>query len=185
MLCLAQSSHDATSDPPAMGLGLPMLPSHILELGPEMSEEAKSRITTGWLTSYFQHSGFTTRDFHGLDAAPSAIRVPSLWNMSLTEATDIIDPGPWNAFEFPVLWNFQSQSNTIYKAVMFDRAVRDELPHMKIWLTIGDASLPFCISALWSIQDDEKIHGGDINYKVLPGMNHFVSCCSTPSHFPR
>lgn len=165
-----------------MALGLPTLPNHMLRLGPQISQEAKSRILISWLTSYFQHSGFTTRDFHGLDAAPSIMRVPSLWNMSLTEATDIIDPGPCNTFDFPLLYSLQSQANAIYKAVMLDGAARDELPHMKIWLAVGDASVPFCVSVLWYVQDDDKTHGGNVNYKVLHGKNHFVSCCFTPSH---
>jgi hypothetical protein len=47
---------------------------------------------------------------------------------------------------------------------------------MKVWLLVGDASLPFCIAALWSVQDVDKARGGgNVNYEVLHDVNHFVS----------
>lgn len=114
---------------------------------------------------------------------PSIHRVPSVWNMSLTEAAYIIDTGSHNAFDGLLLSKCQPEANAVYKAAIFDRVVRHQLPHMKSWLLIGSASIPTCISSLWSIQDDDKANGGDnISYKVLPGMNHFASCFSMPLH---
>jgi hypothetical protein len=140
---------------------------------------------TGWLTSYFQHSGLPARDLQGLDVVPSMTRAPSLWNISMTEAADIIEMVPCNTFDNPFLMSCHPQTNALYKAAIFDKAYKDKLPHMKSWLLVGDASLAVCISALWSVQDDDKAHGGgNVNYKVLPGMNHFVSCCHAPFHPP-
>ena len=148
----------------------------MIALGLNIPEETRSRIIVGWITSYFQHSDLSSRNLHGLDTAPSIIRVPSLWNMSLDEATDMIDAHPYIAFDNPFLASCRPQANAVYKAAMFDRVVRDQLPHMKRWLLVGDASLPICISAWWSLHDDDNAHGGDnVNYKVLPGQNHFVS----------
>ncbi|KAF8224406.1 alpha/beta-hydrolase [Tricholoma matsutake] len=162
-------------DPPEIALGLPTFPGHALVLGPAMSEAARSRVITCWITSYFQHSGLHTHDLHGLKVVPSIHRVPSVWNMSLTEAAYIIDTGSHNAFDGLLLSKCQPETNAVYKAAIFDRVVRHQLPHMKSWLLIGSASIPTCISSLWSIQDDDKANGGDnISYKVLPGMNHFV-----------
>ena len=177
LLRLGQSLLNFTSEPPTIAFGLPTLPAHLTLPGTNISEETRSRIIIGWITSYFQHSGLSTHDLCGLDAAPSIIRVPSLWNMSSDEATDMIDTRPYNAFDNPFLASCRPQANAVYKAAMFDGIVRDQLPHMKRWLLVGDASLPICISALWSVQDDDRAHGGDnVNYKVLPGQNHFVSC---------
>jgi pimeloyl-ACP methyl ester carboxylesterase len=181
----AQSSLNFTSEPPAISFGFPTFPAHMIVLGPNISEEARTGIIVGWITSYFQHSGLSTHELSGLSVVPSIIRVPSLWNMSLSEAADMIDAGSYAAFDHPFLLNFIPQANAVYKAAMFDGVVKDRLPHMKRWLLVGDATLTICISALWSVQEDDKARGGgNANYKVLPGQNHFVSCCSIPFHTP-
>ena len=97
--------------------------------------------------------------------------------MSFVEAEDIMDLNQYLSSDASFLQNYQHQKYTNYKAILFNRAVRDRLPWVKNWLLIGDASPQFCVSVLWSVQDNDKVYGGgNVNYKVLHGMNHFVSC---------
>jgi hypothetical protein len=176
MLHFQSSQNYPNSDPPAIALGLPTPPALNLSLGPAIPQETVMRFTTNWITSYFQHSGFTTRDVSGLDIVPSTMRVPSIWNMSAKESADIIDLGPSPTFDFPLVGGLSHENHESYIAATFGTAVRDQLSHMKIWLLVGDASLSICISAFWSVQDDDNARGGaNINYKVLRDSNHFVS----------
>jgi hypothetical protein len=144
---------------------------------PAISVEKKMQMSMNWLSSYFEHSGLLTRDPTSLVIVPSTTRVPSTCNMSSAEAADIMQIDPYITFDDLFLRNCQHQENVNYKAGLFGRAVRDRLPRMSHWLLIGDAAPAFCVSLLWSIQDDDEAYGGgNVNYKVLPGMNHFVSC---------
>jgi hypothetical protein len=103
-----------------------------------------------------------------------------MWNMSAKESRNIIDLGPSPTFDMPLLMDLPQQNHESYIAATFDSAVRGQLPRMKVWLLVGDASLPFCIAALWSVQDDDKARGsGNVNYEVLHDVNHFVSYHST------
>lgn len=65
-----------------------------------------------------------------------------------------------------------------YRKACFDQNLKSLLPKMKVWMVTGDATASFSIVSLWAIQDDDAQRGGNnVNYKVLPGTNHFVSCC--------
>ena len=179
LLRLATSLQNFALEPPTFSLGLPSAPAHMpgVDDSPAISDEKKARLLMNWLSSYFEHSGLLTRDPTGLDVVPSVTRIPSTWNMSLAEATDIMHIDQYITFDNLFLRNCQHQVNVNYKAVLFGRAVRGRLPRMDNWLLIGDASIAPCVSVLWSIQDDDKAYGGgNVGYKVLPGMNHFVSC---------
>lgn len=165
-------------EPPSHGLGLSPAPAHMPGVSDNstISDEKKTRILMNWISSYFEDSGLLTRDPMGLGTVPSITRVPSMSNMTMAEAEDIMDIDQYLTSDVPFLRSCQHQKHVNYKAVLFDRAVRDRLPRMNNWLFIGDASSSYCISVLWSVQDDDEAYGGgNVNYKVLPGMNHFVS----------
>jgi hypothetical protein len=178
LLHFIQSSqnHRINLEPLPIALGLPTPLSLQFSLGPALPQETRMRFITSWITSYFQHSGFAACDTSGFDIVPSTICVPSLWNMLAGECANMIDLGPSPTFDFPLLGGLPHQNHESYIAATFDNAVQDQLSYMKVWLLVGNASLPVSISALWSVQDDDKARGGgNVNYKMLHSANHFVS----------
>ena len=95
--------------------------------------------------------------------------------MSPQDIADIIDEGPHLVVDAPIITNCQPQAAVTYKKGMYSLAARGLLPKMKIWELVGDATLAPSLTTLWFLQDDDAAHGGGfINYKVIPGHNHFV-----------
>ena len=158
--------------------GLPM-PAQIYspELDTFIPEGSRLRAMVIWLTSYFQHGDLSTRDTNIIEyVVPATSRQPSIYNMSQKDMTEIIEEAPYSAFDTPMALNCMPQTHAVYERANFDKSIKALLPHLKIWVLTGGATLSFPIAALWTIQDDEKAHGcNDINYKMLPHMNHFVS----------
>ncbi|THH19421.1 hypothetical protein EW146_g1768 [Bondarzewia mesenterica] len=165
------------AEPPSIAFGLPFPPQ---TFSPQIdtSIPAKARIPafTLWITSYFQHGDLSTRDTNVLEyVLPATFRMPSIWNMSSVEIADIIDEGPNSTVETPFALNFMTQALAVYNKATFDKSTRALLPHLKVWEISGDATASFSLAALWSMQDDDKAHGGNnINYKIVPGANHFM-----------
>ena len=96
--------------------------------------------------------------------------------MSQDDISNIVEASPYQTFDLPFALNFLPQLHAIYETATFDKTIRARLPRMQIWQITGDATVSFCLAALWSIEDDDKAHGGNnVNYKMLPGMSHFVS----------
>jgi hypothetical protein len=96
--------------------------------------------------------------------------------MSQTEIADIVDSVPYTTVDTPMALSCMPQSNTVYKTATFDKAVKAKLPHMQVWELTGEATASFSLAALWSMQSDDKAHGGNnIRYKMVPHVNHFVS----------
>ena len=144
----------------------------------------KTRISymTRWLTSYFAHGDLSTRDLDAVEyVLPSTSRIPTLWNMSSQEIADIVDEGPHLVADAPLLLNCYPQAAATYKKGTYSAAARALLPKMKIWELMGDATTAVSLCTFWILQDDDAAHGGGfINFKVIPGHNHFVrSFCST------
>src|ERR1700733_519546 len=96
-----------------VSLGLPSAPAHMPGMGdnPAISDEKKARMFMNWLSSYFDHSGLLIRDLTGLDIVPSITRVPSMWNMSLAKAADIMHIDQYITFDDLFVRNCQHQEN--------------------------------------------------------------------------
>ena len=180
VLCSPASTsliHIRSEEPPSGALGLPRAPKHWT---PRLDESLPMHVRvskmTRWLTGYFAHGDLSTRDLDVIEyVLHSTSRIPSLWNMSPKDIADIIDEGPHLVVDAPIITNCQPQAAATYKKGMYSPAARGLLPKMKVWELVGDATLAPSLTTLWFLQDDDAAHGGGfINYKVIPGHNHFV-----------
>lgn len=175
------STHLLLVDPPSIVFGLPLPPqTYSPELDSFIPAKSQTAAFTIWITSYFQHGDLSTRDLNNLDyAVPATFRAPSIYNMSQSEIADMIDTVPYTTIDTPMMLGMMPQSNEMYKKALFDKSIRKQLPNMQVWNLIGDATASFGLAALWSMQDDDKAHGGNnVKYKIVPRMNHFVSLMS-------
>lgn len=128
-----------------------------------------------WVTSYFEHGDLSKRDPNVISyVLPSIIRVPSIFTMSKSQYDSIVDSS-----NNPVLDAYFVGMNTSLEAnfrkATFDKNVRKLLPNMKTWFFTGDLAASFGVHALLVLQDEnDNAGGGHINFKVAPGINHFV-----------
>ena len=70
-----------------------------------------------------------------------------------------------------------TQLRASYDKACFGVGARAKVPHMKIWVLIGDVTLPFGIAATWQVEADNNSKGGgkSVSVKWVPSTNHFVS----------
>ncbi|KZT03859.1 uncharacterized protein LAESUDRAFT_738141 [Laetiporus sulphureus 93-53] len=161
-------------EPPALALGLPIAPAawspHIDFSVPEC---IRPQMFTPWITSYFNHGDLSTRNRDVLSyIVPSLDRIPSIYNMSAEERREIVDE---SVDHMSAMFVCMPQAVARYRRACFDRSLRALLPKMKVWCFTGDATSWSQIDAFWLIEKDNADRGGGfINFKVLPGLNHFM-----------
>lgn len=127
-----------------------------------------------WCTSYFDHADLSERNLDKLSwVLASSSRVPSFYN-GMPAA--IQHHGEDAATDLLFLLGCYKQLLPAYRRAFFDPKV---FPAMKRSVLCGDKTSAFALAALWAVQDDEKdqkVEGAKaIDYKILPGANHFVS----------
>lgn len=141
-------------------------------------QELRFKAFGQWITSYFEHGDLTKRDLNLLSyILASTVRPPTIFNMSAAEIKDTVFDGPDAMVDLPFLINLKSQINASYRKAFFDPATADLFPKLKISLVAGDRSPSWGPAGMWAVQDDEKaseLGSGRINFKLVPGVNHFV-----------
>ena len=165
----------ACLEPPAPILGLSMPPgAWFFEMDESIPLQHRRRMGTIWITSYFDHGDLTSRDPSVLSyIVPSITRAPTIYNMSPEEFSTIVDE---TVSELEVMAFCGKQSNDNYLKVCFDKATRLAVPHLSIHALCGTKGPSFSPAAFWDMQNDDNTRGGGhINFKVIPGTNHFVS----------
>lgn len=135
-----------------------------------------------WITSYFQHGDLSTRDPNVLSfVLPAIFRPPSVFNMSVAQLAAMTNTTPAAGSDALLIANLQPQLLASYRQALFDPAVRAALPLMTATELTGDVTAEFGIVAFWQIQDDDAAAGGGrVRFKLLHGVNHFVSRRSVP-----
>ncbi|GJE99279.1 alpha/beta hydrolase [Phanerochaete sordida] len=129
-----------------------------------------------WITSYFAHGDFSTRDPDVVEyIVPSPTRVPSIYHMNDAQREAIVcGESTWTS-EVPFMVFCEPQFYATYQRAAFDEAVRDRFPNMKVWALVGDCGASFAFTALFKMQEeDEACGGGNINFRIIKGGNHFM-----------
>ncbi|KAI0316475.1 Alpha/Beta hydrolase protein [Amylostereum chailletii] len=126
-----------------------------------------------WVTAYFDHGNLSTRDPNVLQyILPSFTRMPSIWNDSARIDTTL-ETGT-NAFIDLEMLNATPQLHADYVGSVFNDTVSAILPNLKRWFIYGTRTASFGIYAGWVVQDNNTELGGNVQFKVIPGVNHFI-----------
>ncbi len=127
-----------------------------------------------WCTSYFDHADLSERNLDKLSwVLASSSRGAFILQRN---ACGHSAHGEDAATDLLFLLGCYKQLLPAYRRAFFDPKV---FPAMKRSVLCGDKTSAFALAALWAVQDDEKeqkVEGAKaIDYKILPGANHFVS----------
>ncbi|TFK80897.1 alpha/beta-hydrolase [Polyporus arcularius HHB13444] len=164
-------------EPPQVALGLPPVPkSWSPQYDKSITPGQALRIGIHWLTSYFRHGDLSTRSLDALEyVVPATYRAPSIYTMSDAEVAQMVSydlAGP------DAMWfmNSRTQLRASYERACFDSGLRAKMPHMKVWLVVGDVTPSFAIAAAWQVEaDDQRLGGGNsVRVKWVRGSNHFM-----------
>ncbi|TFK82037.1 alpha/beta-hydrolase [Polyporus arcularius HHB13444] len=160
---------------PLVALGVPEAPqSWTPQLETSIRPDQAGLIGVQWLTSYFKHPDLSSRSFDGVEwVVPATYRAPTIYNMSDAEIAQIL------TFEGAMLdatWYMSSaaQLRASYERACFGSDIKSKLPHMKISVVVGDATLALGLVAAWQIEDDSKRNGTEVKVKWIKGGNHLV-----------
>lgn len=140
--------------------------------------EQRDAAFSHWITAYFKHGDVTLHNPSALSyVVPATTRVPSIYNMSKNELARMVHPRKTPGADLLLVSGASSRVlNASYKKACYDPTVRTQLPSMKVWVVNGDSSASICVAAFWAVEDDDKARGGGcVNFRMVPGGNHFAS----------
>lgn len=126
-----------------------------------------------WLTSYFEHGDLSAKVVDAIEyIVPSCRRRPTIYDFPSLDFAEIVDE---SVVELPGMFMSMPQANAVYRRASYAANLKTLAPHLKKTLIVGDATLSFCIACLLSIRADNEAAGGDIQFVLVAGANHFVS----------
>lgn len=150
-------------------------------LGGGAPDDVQLGFAIQWLTAYFKHGHLSKRRLDDLSfILPATTRPPSIYNMTADQVAQIVYEPPISGFDGLSMASLSTQTLDNFRNACFGGNAVRLMPSMKTWIIIGDATLAPMIAAFWAVQDEDKASGGgSIHYKVMKGVNHFVSDCLT------
>ncbi|KAJ4478447.1 Alpha/Beta hydrolase protein [Lentinula aciculospora] len=164
-------------EPAPLALGLPSPTKNWAPLREtSIPEGLRFKAFAHWITSYFDHGDISKQDFDSLSyVLASPLRPPSIYNMSTAETDEMLQLDQKSTTDLPFFINLANQLKAAYRKVFFDSATAELLPKMRITFVAGTMGPAFSPAGLWAVENDEKeAKTGRVNYKVVPGANHFV-----------
>ena len=129
-----------------------------------------------WITSYFNQTNIAARNPATLSwVVPSIIREPSIFTFSFSDYDAIVELGAGSSTDITQFFTSASQLHDSYRRANFDSNITSALPKMRRWMVTGDSSPAFALYGMYVVQNDNDAAGGGvINFKLVPGINHFV-----------
>jgi len=161
-------------EPPSLAMGYPLPPgTWSPHMDPSIPPEQHTPFWAQWITSYFDHGDFSSRDPSALShIVPSFTCRPTIYDMTVDEQEQILDQ---SVSEMPGMFCSAAQALANTRKACFDPTIRALLPNMKIWHIAGTRSASFAFPGRWNLEDDDKANGGALlNFMLIPGMNHFM-----------
>ena len=161
-------------DAPTQAIGYPIPSSVYLHLK-DIPEEARGFAFAKWVSSYYKHGDLSSRDFSQLnqrEGDPS--KKPTTDTIPLEELLTMIDFGPSANCETTLIDSQQFLSIYIKQTTkaLFDPQIREEWGEHPVWCVYCEASIWNVHYTAWKLE--EKVEASEINFKVIPGANHFV-----------
>ncbi len=153
-----------------------------------MPEDLRLPAFGQWCTGYFDHGNITLSSAHDLDSLSWILTtpeyVPTFYKIPVEELDRITRYGSDAATDLPFLFFFANQLNAVYRKAFNDEGMGAIFPLLRRSFLCGDKTGAFGVSGLWAVQDDQLDNGmgTTVDYKLVPGGNHFVSGCRYLEH---
>ena len=165
-------------DPPSHALGFPIPSGGYSPLTDHnIPEEARGPAFARWVSSYYKHGDLGSRDFSQLNQREGdTSKKPTTDTIPLEELLTIADFAPAAKCEAFIVDSHQFLSafmNQTTKA-LFDPQIRDNWGEHSVWFVYCEASFWHAVYAPWNVEKEDK--NSEINFKSIPGANHFVRC---------
>lgn len=142
-----------------------------------------------WCTGYFDHGNITLSSVHDLDSLSWILTtpeyVPTFYKIPVEELERITRYGSDGMTDLPFLFFFADQLNAVYRMAFNDEGIGAIFPLLKRSFLCGDKTGAFGVSGLWAVQDDQVENGTGmtVDYKLVPGGNHFMMWDSPETAF--
>ena len=162
-------------DPPSQGLGFPIPSSGVFLPLKDMPKEARASAFAKWVSSYYKHGDLSSRDFSQLNQRePDTSKKPTTDTIPLEELLTIADSGPGVKCETFLIESEHFLSVFIKQTMkaLIDPQVREDWGEHPVWFVYCEASIWNVHYAAWNLE--KKVKTSEINFKLIPGANHFV-----------
>ena len=142
---------------------------------PDIPKNAFSPAFAKWVSSYFKHGDLSSRDFSQLTGESDTSKKPTTDTIPLEEFLTIIDFGPSAKCETFIInsKHFLSALAKQTTKALFDPDIREDWGGHPVWFVYCEASVWNVHYGVWNLEKQEK--ASEINFKSVPGANHFVS----------
>ncbi|KAL0064765.1 hypothetical protein AAF712_008312 [Marasmius tenuissimus] len=162
-----------------MCFGLPMPSQNYSPLVDEAVPQNKRLQLFGqWCTGYFDHGNFTLETPHDPELLEWILHtpalVPTLYNIPVDKLDKLVTYGDDASTDLPFLFFFQNEHKKALIAALTDKEIASTFPNLKRAYLTGSKAPAFGIAGMWAIQDDKELAGATVEFKILPGGNHFT-----------
>jgi hypothetical protein len=163
-------------DPPCQALGFPIPSGGYTPLtDPDIPKDALGPAFAKWVSSYYKHGDLSSRDFSQLKLRDGdTSKQPTTDTIPLEELLTITDFRPGAKCE-----TFLIDSGHFFSAVikqtmkaLFDPQIREDWGGHPVWFVYCEASPWNVHYGAWNLEKKDK--ASEINFKSVPGANHFV-----------
>ena len=163
-------------DPPSQGLGIPMPSSGVYLPLKDVPKEARGAAFAKWVSSYYKHGDLNSRDFSQLNQHEGdTSKKPTTDTIPLEELLTIIDSGPGIKCETFLIESdvFLSLYMKQTMKALFNPQIREDWGEKPVWFVYCETGIWDVHYAAWNLEKKDK--SSEINFKLVPGANHFVS----------
>ena len=170
-------------DSPGQSLGIPAPSDGYCPLWDnDIPQEARGPPFVKWISSYFKHGDLSSRDFYQLaQREVDTSKTPTIETIPQEELLTITDFVPGIHAETGILSEIEFSSildKQTMKALL-DPQVREDWGGHPVWLLYGEATAWNILHGAWELE--KKFKASDVNFKSIPGANHFVRRFFCPS----
>ena len=141
----------------------------------DVPKEARASAFAKWVSSYYKHGDLGSRDFTQLEQrVGDTSKKPTTETIPLEELITIIDSGAGAKCDTFIIesLHFLPVFNKQTTKALFDPKIREDWGERPVWCVCCEASIWDVHYAAWNLEEKDKI--SEINFKSVPGANHFV-----------
>lgn len=181
-LFLSGCRAECSADPPFTSLGYPgpTYGYHPFKDPDLTTLEAKVTNFSVWVTEYYKHPGYDSRELFNLDSRKHGDNASVEW-FTAAERDEIIEKVPVNIVDLPLVFKMQIELGKQTQRALFDSELAQNVfPSLPITFLACKSTNSFCVYSFFETERRFKElefranSGRRIKFIELPDANHFV-----------